>query len=77
MPPATVMTTSDLLWEIHGDLKAVRSQVDVLVSQDLNRRVSVLEALTNQARGAGTLIKAVLGTSLLAAGAAIVSLLRP
>ena len=76
MPPDGIRTTSDLLWEIHGDLKAVKSSVDVLVSQDLDCRVDVLESLADQAKGAGRLAKAIFGSSILAALAAILSLYR-
>lgn len=38
------MTMRQLLLEVYADVKAMRPQLEVLVSQDLDRRVKVLEA---------------------------------
>lgn len=70
------MTQREMILEIRGDLRAVRSAVDVLVSQDLNKRVTVLEALSNKVLGAGLLLKTAFGTSVLAGVLSILSILR-
>lgn len=40
---APVMTAKDLLLEVRSDVKAIGRNVDVLVSQNLNDRVTTLE----------------------------------
>lgn len=46
-----ILSARDVLIEVRDEVKAMRSSVDVLVSQNLNERVQSLETSRDESRG--------------------------
>lgn len=56
-----VMTAKDVLLEVRGDVKLMAGKVDILVSQNLNERVSALEKAQWKVAGIAAALGAVAG----------------
>lgn len=69
-----VLSARDVLLELRDDVRDMKTKVDVLASQDLDRRVSRLEQSQSKLLGQVAGIAAVISTFIAVAGLALAAL---